>query len=108
MRLVRCGAGLEFRTTDAIAEALLQYALTSGNYGRRELVRIPVRRDDGETDEVVMLIAAETQLSSEHVAGPEDDLAPLLAIDLLEREAQLRGTAVDPWMWDEGDALPRS
>ena len=105
MRLVRCGAGASFSTTDAVAESLLQYALTSGNYGLRNLVRIPVRLDDGGIGEVVLLLGRDTQLSSEPSASPEDEIDPLVALDLRDREERLHDHAFAlPWGVDE--ALP--
>jgi hypothetical protein len=108
--VIRFCAGVTFTTTDAVGEALLQYAWALAEYGRRDLVRIPVRLEGGGTDAVVLLIGPEAQLSSEPVpADQEDEIDVLLAPELDERTARLRLPQVDflPGFWETEALLPR-
>jgi hypothetical protein len=90
VRLIRFCAGATFTTTDVVGEALLQYAWALAEYGKRDLIRIPVHLAAGGTDAVVLLIGPEAQLSSEPVPGEEEEIDALVAPWLDERTAQLR------------------
>jgi len=95
VRVIRFCAGVTFTTTDAVGEALLQYAWALAEFGRRDLVRIPVHLVDGGTDAVVLLVGPEAQLSSEPVPGEEAEIDHLVASQLDERTARLRMPQID-------------
>lgn len=108
MRQIRFCTGAAFTTTDVVGEALLQYAWALAEYGRRDLVRIPVRLDGGGADAVFLLIGPEAQLSSEPVPGDvEDDIDVLAARDLDERTERLRMPQIDflPGFGEEDEVL---
>ena len=110
MRRIRFCTGAAFTTTDVVGEALLQYAWAMAEYGRRDVVRLPVRLDGGGTDAVFLLIGPEAQLSSKSVPGDvEDEIDVLAARDLDERTARLRMPQIDflPGFEEDEVLLPR-
>jgi hypothetical protein len=67
MERVHHCAGSSFVTTDAVAEALLEYAREVAETTRTELVEVPTTRDDGSAGRVRVLLNKETQLSAESI-----------------------------------------
>lgn len=102
MRRIRTTTGATFETTDVLAEALLQYCWALADQRRRDVVRVPVRQEDGSIGDVVLLLGADLGLTSESSAAAEDELDPILALDLDGRTHELRTVEITWPAEDEG------
>ena len=101
--------GSSFFTGDAIAAAVLDYALALGELHRFASVDLPVRRLDGSEGRATLLLGPVSQISTESV---ETDLPEVLDADLVAGVRAAAGLLRDPLVvapaydeWDE-DLVP--
>jgi hypothetical protein len=69
-RIYYC-TGTSFLTGDDIADAVLEYAWVLAQYGRFDLLRVPMRRADGCEGSATLLIGPSSQISCEDVTAAE-------------------------------------
>jgi hypothetical protein len=86
-------SGSTFDTGDAIATAVLDYALALGELRRFDTVDLPMRRLDGGDGRAHLLLSPMSQISMESV---ETDLPEVLDADLVSRLVEAADRLRDP------------
>jgi hypothetical protein len=98
-------AGGSFITSDAVADALLDYAAQLANADRAAALSVPALDQFGQPFEVSVVVGPASQLMAEPVANsaPEPEAAEFLA-DLERRITELRriwpSAPYDPIEWE--------
>ena len=73
MKLLTNGSGT-YLTGDAIADAVLQLAVSLANEKRVELVEFPFRAGDGSTEQATLMVGGETRVNAETRSYSGDEL----------------------------------
>ena len=90
-------AGGSFVTSDAVAQALLEYGAALANAARAATVHVPVVGLHGEGDNVAVLVGPASQLLAEPYDGPDEEIDGTAFIhEVTDRTRQLDRTFTVP------------